>query len=71
MIRHGETGLLADFFDADGLTAAALKVLDTPGEFDHLRRAGVELVRERYSLDVCLAQHKALFERAVARQLPG
>jgi glycosyltransferase involved in cell wall biosynthesis len=68
VIRDGETGLLADFFDVDGLAAAVLKILADPAAYAPLRSAGVALVRERYSLDVCLPRLKALFE-AVAQSL--
>ncbi|HEX4606951.1 MAG TPA: hypothetical protein VH092_01975, partial [Urbifossiella sp.] len=64
--RPGRTGLLADFFDAEGLADQAGRVLDAPGEFKPLGRAGVELVRERYSLDVCLPRMLALYEDALA-----
>jgi glycosyltransferase involved in cell wall biosynthesis len=63
VIRHGETGLLAGFFDVDKLAEEALRVLDAPDEFRPLGKAGMELVRERYSLDVCVPQMVRLYER--------
>ena len=36
MIRDEENGLLADFFDVDGLTAQALRVLRDPLLSDYL-----------------------------------
>jgi glycosyltransferase involved in cell wall biosynthesis len=65
MIRHGENGLLADFFDVEGLAELAGKVLDSPQEYKPLGQAGVRLIQERYSLDVCLPRMLALYEDAI------
>ena len=65
VIEHGKTGLLADFYDVEGMADLADRVLKSPGEYRHLGRAGVELVRERYSLDVCLPRMTALYEDAL------
>ena len=54
MIRHGENGLLTDFFDAEAMADAAGRVLDAPGDYRELGRRGVEMIRSDYSLDVCL-----------------
>jgi glycosyltransferase involved in cell wall biosynthesis len=62
VIEHGRTGLLTDFFDADAMADVAERVLNAPADFKHLGAAGVDLVRERYSLDVCLPQMVALYE---------
>jgi glycosyltransferase involved in cell wall biosynthesis len=66
MVRDGENGLLADFFDVNGMVEIVERVLDHPADYAHLGRAGVELVRERYSLDICLPQMLALYEEALA-----
>jgi glycosyltransferase involved in cell wall biosynthesis len=65
VIEHGRTGLLTDFFDVEALADAASRVLDARQDFKHLGRAGVELIRGRYSLDVCLPRMLALYEDAV------
>jgi len=65
VVEHGKTGLLTDFFDVEGLANLAGQVLDAPGDYKHLGRAGVEMVRQRYSLDVCLPRMLALYEDAV------
>jgi glycosyltransferase involved in cell wall biosynthesis len=67
MIEHGKNGLLADFFDVEGLATAAGKVLDAPQDFKHLGRAGVAMIRERYSLEVCLPQMLALYQQVLQR----
>jgi glycosyltransferase involved in cell wall biosynthesis len=66
MIRHGENGVLVDFFDVDGFAAQIERVLDSPDEFRHLGAAGVEMIRQQYSLDVCLPRMLELFEAALA-----
>ena len=66
MIRHNYNGLLADFFDVDTLADTSNRVLDAPGDYKHLGRAGVEMIRERYSLAVCLPQMLKLYQDAVA-----
>jgi len=62
MIEHEKNGLLADFFDVEGLAAAAERVLDAPEEFRHLGQAGVEMIRSRYTLSDCLAKMLELYE---------
>ncbi|MCI0378506.1 MAG: glycosyltransferase [Gemmataceae bacterium] len=66
MIEHGKNGLLFDFFDIEGLVEAASKVLDSPQDFKHLGKAGVERIRSRYSMDVCLPQMLDLYEKTLA-----
>jgi glycosyltransferase involved in cell wall biosynthesis len=71
VIEDGRNGLLTDFFDADAMAERAGGVLDRPGEFRHLGAAGVEQVRDKYSLDVCLPQMLRLYEDACQlRQRP-
>jgi glycosyltransferase involved in cell wall biosynthesis len=65
MIQHGKNGLLVDFFDVEGLADLAGKVLDAPPEYRHLGKAGIDLIRERYSLDVSLPRMLALYEDAI------
>jgi glycosyltransferase involved in cell wall biosynthesis len=67
MVQHEKNGLLVDFFDVDGMVAAAQQVLASPREYKHLGAAGVEMIRQRYSLDVCLPQMLALYEQALAK----
>lgn len=64
MIEHGKNGLLADFFDIEGLADAAEAVLDAPRDYKHLGQAGISMIRERYSLDVCLPKMLDLYEEA-------
>jgi glycosyltransferase involved in cell wall biosynthesis len=62
MIRHGENGLLADFFDVDAMADPAERWLDERGR--HLGMAATAMIREHYSMEVCLPRMLALYERA-------
>ena len=55
-------GLLADFYDVDGLTRHALEVLRDPAKFRHLGAAARARVQERYETKHCLTQLVQLFE---------
>src|SRR5262249_15480519 len=70
VIEHEKTGLLADFFDIEGLADQACRVLDDTAAFRTLGQTGLEQVREKYSLDVCLPQLVDLFEQTAARCPP-
>ena len=65
MITHGRNGLLADFFDVDAFVGQASLVLDAPQDFKHLGQAAAQMIRERYSLDVCDKLHLQLYQDAV------
>jgi glycosyltransferase involved in cell wall biosynthesis len=54
IITHGQDGLLADPSDLDALVRQGLTVLDDPAAHRPLGQAAAELVRSRYSQDVCL-----------------
>jgi glycosyltransferase involved in cell wall biosynthesis len=49
VIRHGENGLLVDFFDGTQIVDAVLKVLADPAGMQAMRRAAVESVKERFA----------------------
>jgi glycosyltransferase involved in cell wall biosynthesis len=65
VIRHEETGLLADFFDVEGLAGQALRVLKDPGTCRPLGATGRALVQERYGVDRTLPKLWGLFTRVV------
>jgi glycosyltransferase involved in cell wall biosynthesis len=64
MIDHEKNGLLADFFDVDRFTDLGLEVLDDPPSYRRLGEAGAAMIRERYSVDVCLPRMVELYQRA-------
>ncbi|MEM9128140.1 MAG: glycosyltransferase family 4 protein [Pseudomonadota bacterium] len=57
-IRHGETGLLVDFFDPVKLADQVIDVLANPGDYAHLGPAARAHVVEKYDfLTRCLPEH--------------
>ena len=64
MITHGENGLLANFFDVEGLTRTAYQVLSDPGKFRPLGKSAAEGIRSKYDLELCLPQMMELYEAA-------
>ena len=66
VIRNGDNGLLANFFDVDGLAAQALRVLKAPQDYRLLGERARELIQERYSLDVTFPKMWSLFNRTLA-----
>jgi len=66
VVRHGENGILVDFFDHEGLAAAALDVLANPPAYAHLGKAATETVRSTYSLDVTVPQLVELYHDLTA-----
>jgi glycosyltransferase involved in cell wall biosynthesis len=61
-VRDGETGLLRNFFDADGLAEAALQVLKDPEAYRPLGQAGEHLIRQQYSLEKIIPRMTAFYE---------
>jgi hypothetical protein len=68
MIRDGENGLLADFFDTDAMADKAVEVLRDPAAFRPLGRAAEEIVTRDYSLEAVLPRMLSLYEEAVNRR---
>ena len=68
MIRDGENGLLADFFDTDGIAAKAVQVLRDPAAFRPLGRAAEEMIVRDYSLEAVLPRMLTMYEEAVNRR---
>jgi glycosyltransferase involved in cell wall biosynthesis len=66
VIEPGVNGLLAGFFDVDGLAEAANRVLDAPEDYRALGAAGVTTVCQSYSYTACLPALAAFFEEAAA-----
>jgi glycosyltransferase involved in cell wall biosynthesis len=64
VIRHGENGLLVDFFDAAALAATVSDCLANRGRYSALRTQARATAVERYDLaSVCLPQQMKLVER--------
>jgi glycosyltransferase involved in cell wall biosynthesis len=65
-IEHGKNCLLTDFFDVNGLAETAATVLDAPNDYRHLGEAGVRMIREYYSLEVCLPRMLGFYQEVLA-----
>jgi glycosyltransferase involved in cell wall biosynthesis len=68
MIRHGENGLLADFFDVEGMACQAVEVLRDPAAFRALGRAAEQMIVEQYSLDVLLPRMIRFYEEVASNR---
>jgi glycosyltransferase involved in cell wall biosynthesis len=67
MIKDGETGLLADFFDVDGLAGKALAALKDPGQHRPLGEAAEKLIEEKYSMEAVLPRMIQLYKASAQR----
>jgi len=67
VISHGKNGLLADFFDVDGLAEQALQVLRNSARYRHLGIAATSHIKLHYSNDVMLPKLFRYLERAANR----
>jgi len=65
VIVHNENGLLCDFFDVEGLSDTALRVLEDPRAFRSLGEAALETITRHYNLETILPR-TAQFYREVA-----
>lgn len=64
VIRHGENGIMVDFFDIAGWSRAMTEALAAPERFAPLRAAARQTVLDRYDLrSICLPQTVAMVER--------
>lgn len=71
MIRHGENGLLADFFNPEDFATKAIEVLKDPAASRALGRAAEQMINEKYSLEAVEPEMIAMYERAAQMKLPG
>jgi glycosyltransferase involved in cell wall biosynthesis len=66
VITSGETGLLADFFDIDGISALLIEALERPQDQIQIRLAARDHVVSRYDLQrVCLPAHLQLIDKVL------
>lgn len=68
VIRHGENGLLVDFFDVAGWSRTLTDALADPARYAPLRRAARQTVLDRYDLkSVCLPKMVGFVEGIAQR----
>jgi glycosyltransferase involved in cell wall biosynthesis len=68
MIQNGVNGVLFDFFDADAIAELACQLLDRRDEYRILGQQGTAIIREKYSVDVCLPKMVELYESVKHRR---
>jgi glycosyltransferase involved in cell wall biosynthesis len=72
VIRHGENGLLVDFFDAQGIADAVTAVLTHPDRMAAMRQAARQTAIDRYDFKTkCLPRTVQLFDDLVAGRRPA
>jgi glycosyltransferase involved in cell wall biosynthesis len=70
-LRHGENGLLVDFFDIEGWVKTVSKALAKPQDYAPLRKAARASIMRSYDLKtICLPRQLRLIE-AVAKRRPA
>lgn len=68
VIRHGENGLLTDFFDTEAMAGTIIRSLEKPGDYTDLRAVARKTIVDRYDLNsICLPAQVALVEKTGAR----
>lgn len=71
VLRHGENGLLVDFFNPEALAETVIGALARPQDHRELRQAARRTVQDRYDLhDMTLPQHLALIDQVASGSLP-
>ena len=71
VVRHGENGLLVDFFDSQALADQVAAVLAEPAAYEPLRLAARRTIVEGYERDLCLQKHLDLIEVALRGEAWG
>ena len=71
VVRNGENGLLADFFDTGALADRICETLDRPGAFGHLREAARRTAVERYAASMLVPRRARLLEAVADGVLDG
>ena len=69
VIRHGQNGVLVDFFSPTDLAAAAAELLNDPERASAFGVAARETVERHYDLEVCVTRQLALMDLVASRSL--
>lgn len=70
VIKDGETGFLADFFDHDAFADRIAHVLDNHKDLDHVRKAARKFVLNNYALKDLLPRHIRLIKDVASGHIP-
>lgn len=71
VIRHGDNGLLVDFFDYHSLATLLEDALRRPAEYHAIRDRARRTVEEHYELNALTRRHEALLKRWAGAPLPA
>ena len=69
VIRHGQNGVLVDFFSPTDLAAAVVEMLNAPEPAAAFGVKARETVERRYDLDVCVTRQLALMDLVASRSI--
>ena len=68
VIRHGDNGLLVDFFSPGEIAEQVVQALESPGDFSAIRQRARQTIMECYDLKrICLPQHLAYIDEVAGR----
>jgi L-malate glycosyltransferase len=65
VVNDGETGVLCPVGDVEGMSRAALHLLNDRGEWERMSAAGAKDARERFSVDPIVSQYESLYWSAL------
>lgn len=66
VIRNGETGVLCEVGDVDGMTRGAIEILGDKKRWAAMSALAISDARERFSQDKIVAKYEALYKKAVS-----
>lgn len=68
VIRHGENGLLVDFFNPQAIAEQVVQVLESPTDFTAMRQRARQTIVDNYDLKrICLPQHLTYIDELAAK----
>ena len=62
LVEHGVTGILIEPREPAQIARAVLRLLDSPAEARQMGLAGVQRMRERFSLERCVETHARMYD---------
>jgi len=70
IIKHGQNGLLVDFFSPDEIAASAVHVLDNPQAMQDIRKNARNTILDRYACNTVLPLHLDLIKDLAEGRMP-
>jgi glycosyltransferase involved in cell wall biosynthesis len=71
VIRHGQNGLLVDFFSPDDLASAVAELLQDPQRSKLFGEEARRTVEKTYDLDACVTRQLALMDLVASGSIQG